>query len=105
MYEIPQQLEYKEKIVFGLTFPQLAYALIFFPIIFSLLFKMNAPLEVRIILACFPAVLASGFMFFDLLNHIKNWYTWFRLRELKEPNKIKSALELGEIQGGLIHVK
>lgn len=103
MYEIPQQLEYKEKIVFGLTFGQLFYVLLFFPIIFSLLFKINASLEIRIILASIPILLAVGFMFFDLSNHLKNWYTWFKLRELVEPNKIKLALEVGEIQGGFIY--
>lgn len=103
MYEIPQQLAYKEKIVFGLTFSQLAYVLIFFPIIFSLLFKLNASLEIRVTLACVPALMASGFMFFDLANHLRNWYTWFRTRELKDPKRIKSVLEIGEIQDGFIH--
>src|SRR3989339_2066283 len=98
MYEIPQQLAYKEKIVFGLTFPQLTYAFLFFPIVFSLLFKLKASLEVRIFLAMFPAILASGFMFFDLSTHLKNWYTWFKLRELKDPEKIKQALGIGNIK-------
>ena len=54
MYEIPQQLEYKEKIVFGLTFKQLAYAFGFFPIIFFLIFKLNVNIGVRIFLAIYP---------------------------------------------------
>lgn len=103
MYEIPQQLEYKEKIVFGLTFPQLAYVFIFFPIVFSLLSKINAPLEIRVVLACIPALLAVGFMFFGLSTHLKNWYTWLKLRELKEPDKIKSNLGIGEIKNGFIY--
>lgn len=103
MYEIPQQLEYKEKIVFGLTFPQLAYALVFFPFVFSFLFKLDAPIEIRIILACIPGLLAVGFMFFDLTTRLKDWYTWFRLRELDEPLKIKSALEIGEVKDGFIY--
>jgi len=104
MYEIPQQLEYKEKIVFGLTFPQIAYALIFFPIIFSLFFKLQASLAVRVFLASIPALLCAGFMFFDLSTQIKNWYTWFKSRELKDVEKIKSSLGLGEIKDNLIHV-
>jgi hypothetical protein len=96
MYEIPQQLEYKEKIVFGLTFGQLFYALVFFPIVFSLLFKLKASLEVRIFLAMFPVILATGFMFFDLSTHLRNWYTWFRLRELNGPEKIGSVLGVEE---------
>ena len=34
-YEIPQKLEYNEKIAFGLTFKQLAYALFFSFIAFA----------------------------------------------------------------------
>jgi hypothetical protein len=98
MYEIPQQLEYKEKIVFGLTFTQLAYALLFFPIVFSLLFKIDASIEVRIFLAGIPALLAVGFMFFDLTTHIRNWYTWFKLRELNGPERISSILEIKQIK-------
>jgi len=103
MYEIPQQLAYKEKIVFGLTFPQLAYAFLFFPIIFTLLFKINAPVEARVILAIIPALLASGFMFFDLSTRLKDWYSWFKTRELKEPEKIKSALGIGKVREGFIY--
>ena len=102
MYEIPQQLAYKEKIVFGLTFSQLAYAMLFFPIVFSLLFKINASIEVRIVLACIPGLLAVGFMFFDLTTHLKNWYTWFKTRNLDTKEKLEKALALGEIKDDLI---
>ena len=88
MYEIPQQLEYKEKIVFGLTFRQLIYALIFLPIAI-IFFRMNAPLPVKVFLIFIPVSLAAGFMFFDLLSKIKDWYWWYKFREIKEPEKIK----------------
>jgi conjugal transfer ATP-binding protein TraC len=103
MYEIPQQLEYKEKIIFGLTFSQLAYALIFFPIVFSLIFKLDARIEIRVILATLPSLLAVGFMFFDLMTQIKNWYSWFKSREVIEPEKIKSNLGIGEIKDNFIY--
>ncbi|MFA5953331.1 MAG: DUF87 domain-containing protein [Candidatus Pacearchaeota archaeon] len=102
MYEIPQQLEYKEKIVFGLTFPQLAYAFVFFPFVFSFLFKINANIYTRIFLALIPTLLAVGFMFFDLSQHLKNWYFWLKTRKLKE-DKLKKVLEIGEIKDNLIH--
>ena len=105
MYEIPQQLAYREKIVFGLTFAQLAYALLFFPIIFSLLFKIKASIEVRIFLAGIPTLFAIGFMFFDLSTHLRNWYTWFKLRELNEATKIKDVLNIGEIKNDHIYRK
>ncbi|MEK6860671.1 MAG: DUF87 domain-containing protein [Nanoarchaeota archaeon] len=103
MYEIPQQLEYKEKIVFGLTFQQLAYAFLFFPIIFILLFKISAPLSMKIILALFPVSLAVGFMFFNLSTLIKNWYTWFKLNDLNTKEKLSQALPLGTVSNNLIH--
>ena len=98
MYEIPQQLEYKEKIVFGLTFKQLAYALSFFPIIFILLFKISAPLSVRIMLAIFPVSIATGFMFFDLSTLIINWYNWYKQRVLEEEqvNELWGVKEIKE---------
>jgi conjugal transfer ATP-binding protein TraC len=93
MYEIPQQLEYKEKIVFGLTFEQLGYALIFSPMIFIILFRLNTNLTIRIFLAIIPTLLAAGFMFFDLLTNMKYWYTWIKSRNLITPEEIKKALE------------
>jgi len=103
MYEIPQQLEYKEKIVFGLTFGQIAYALMFFPIIFALFFKLNASLPIRIFLGSIPTLLAAGFMFFDLSTQLKNWYTWLKTRNLNTKEKIEKALAMGEIKDNLIH--
>jgi len=88
MYEIPQQLEYKEKIVFGLTFEQLIYALIFLPIVL-IFFRMNLLLPIKIFLISIPVSLAGGFMFFDLSSKIKNWYWWYKFREIKEYEKIK----------------
>ncbi|MCA9487803.1 MAG: DUF87 domain-containing protein [Nanoarchaeota archaeon] len=98
MYEIPHQLEYKEKIIFGLTFPQLAYAFAFFPIVFLLFFKLNASLPVRVFLALIPFLLAVGFMFFDLLSKSKDWYTWFKTRKIKGKD-----FQIGEIKDNLIH--
>jgi len=103
MYEIPQQLAYKEKIVFGLTFEQLMYALIFLPIAI-IFFKMNIQLPVKIFLIAIPVSLAGGFMFFDLLSKIKDWYWWYKFREITEDyelNKIFGA----EIQKARIILK
>jgi len=105
MYEIPQQLEYKEKIVFGLTFGQLFYALIFLPLISSLLFKINASIHIRISLALIPTLLAIGFMFFELSTHIKNWYIWFKFKNLDTEEKINNAMPCGEIKNDLIYFK
>jgi len=103
MYEIPQQLEYKEKIVFGLTFSQLIYAFIFFPIAFSFLFKLNASIYTRVFLTLIPVCLASGFMFFDLQNKIKDWIEWYKNGYLKK-EKIEKLFDI-KIDDDLIHTK
>ena len=100
MYEIPQQLEYKEKIVFGLTFGQIMYALIFLPIAI-IFFKMKIPLPVKVFLMLIPVSLAAGFMFFGLLSKIKNWYWWYKFREIKEYEKLKKLFG-AEVRENLI---
>jgi len=105
MYEIPHQLEYKEKIVFGLTFSQLAYAFLFFPFAFTFFFKINAHLFVRIFLTLIPVSLAVGFMFFDLGKLTKNWYTWFKTRDLDTKEKLDKNISYGFIENNLIHYK
>ena len=86
MYEIPQQLEYKEKIVFGLTFSQLMYAMIFLPFA-VIFFRLNIPMPIKVFLVFIPVTLAGGFMFFDLQSKIKDWYWWYKFREIKEEKK------------------
>ena len=81
MYEIPQQLEYKEKIVFGLTFEQLIYVFIS-AFLILLIFKLNSSIQLRISLAIFPAVLAFGFIFFDFRTKLVNFAVWYKLRVL-----------------------
>ena len=98
MYEIPQQLAYKEKIIFGLTFEQLIYALIFFPLAFYFFFKLKASLAVRVFLTFIPVSLASGFMFFNLTEKIRDCYYWFRFRKISTEriNKIFGVKEIKE---------
>jgi hypothetical protein len=103
MYEIPQQLEYKEKIVFGLTFGQLIYALIFLPIAI-IFFRMNIPLPVKVVLISIPVSLAAGFMFFDLFSKIKNWYWWYKFREINDYEKLKNIFG-AEVRENLIILK
>ncbi|HJX50959.1 MAG TPA: hypothetical protein VJ438_05860, partial [Candidatus Nanoarchaeia archaeon] len=102
MYEIPQQLEYKEKIVFGLTFSQLAYAFVFFPISFLIFFKWGVNIYVRFIFALFPCLLGIGFIFFDLGSKLKKWITWYRLREMNLKEKIEQFFAIKKIDDNLI---
>ncbi len=82
-YEIPQELEYKEKIVFGLDFSQLIYLLIFGFIILVILFKTGLNQDLRFFLATIFAVLAICFMFFNLKQRIKDFWDWYKFREFK----------------------
>ena len=66
-YEIPQQLEYKEKIIFGLTFKQLAFLFIFAPFALTCFFKTQWSLGVRVTFTSILACFAVGFMFLNLV--------------------------------------
>ena len=101
MYEIPQKLEYNEKIVFGLTFGQLMYVLIFLPFVL-IFFRLPINLVARIILISIPVSLATGFMFFDLLTLIKNWYGWFKLKEIKTREELDKIFGIKEIKNNFI---
>lgn len=81
-YEIPQQLEYKEKIIFGLTFGQLLYALIFSPLALAILFKTNFEIYTRIGLALIPCMIAGVFMFTDIPKQVLRVIKWFGWREI-----------------------
>lgn len=105
MYEIPQQLEYKEKIIFGLTFEQLVYAMIFFPIIFMIIFRVNASLTTRIAIAFFPFLLACGFIFLNLQFHLKNWIIWFKSRKIETKERMEKWFYIKEIKNSLIVTK
>ncbi len=95
MYEIPQQLEYKEKIVFGLTFGQLMYAMIFLPIA-VIFFRLNVSMPIKVFLIFIPVSLAAGFMFFNLLDVIKNWKAWFKYRLLNTKEKIQMFFKVNK---------
>lgn len=88
-YEIPQQLAYKEKIMFGLTFKQLLYAFLFGSIVL-IIFRGAQNITVKIILSFIPSIIGLGFVFFNLEDKIKNYYIFFKFRELnsKDPKLI-----------------
>ena len=105
-YEIPQELEYKEKIIFGLTFEQLLYAIIFSPLAIALLFKTPFPLSIRISLALIPSGLAGIFMFTSIPKQLKNWVKWLRWQKLDINHpKMKQFLEVEKIEGDTILLK
>ena len=105
-YEIPQQLEYKEKIIFGLTFPQLLYALIFSPLALALLFKTPYALPYRISLALIPSAVACIFMFTNVPKQGKNWLKWLKWRKFTiHDKKMKEFLNIQDIKDGVIQLQ
>jgi len=80
-YEIPQQLQYEEKIIFGLTFKQLMYAFIFILPALLIFLKTSLNIYVKATIASVLIGLGCMFMFFNLSSQIKNFIAWFRYRE------------------------
>ncbi|MFH1173661.1 MAG: PrgI family protein, partial [archaeon] len=82
MYEIPQSLEYKEKILFGLTFQQILAALPFC-LVLLIVFKLPVSMTTKAMLCTPLVVVAALFIFFDLGKHLKNMLYFFRFRKAK----------------------
>ncbi|MBS3137286.1 ATP-binding protein [Candidatus Woesearchaeota archaeon] len=105
-YEIPQQLEYQEKIIFGLTFSQLFYAIIFFPIAIAILLKLPLELPYRVAIALIPSGIGLLFMFTKIPTLIKNIVKWLQWREFSiNDEKMKKYLNLDKIETDIIHLR
>ena len=81
-YQIPQQLEYKEKIMFGLTFKQLLYAFGFGTI--ALLCLKRIPSPINIYVALFPSIAGVCFIVLDLETKIKVFIEYLKNRSLEK---------------------
>ena len=105
-YEIPQQLEYQEKIIFGLTFSQLFYAIIFFPIAIAVLLKLPLELPYRVAIALIPSGIGLLFMFTKIPTLIKNIIKWLQWREFSiKDKKMKKYLNLDKIETDIVYLK
>jgi len=105
MYEIPQELEYQEKIIFGLTFGQLAYAMMFLPIGLLIFTKLNVSIYLRVSLAAIPCLIGAGFMFFDLRKKIQDYVTWMRYIDIRDTNKFQKLFGEIKVENDLIITK
>ena len=106
MYEIPQKLQWEEKIIFGLTYKQLAYAVIFGTPALTIFVKTNWHMFAKIIIAVFLISIGSLFMFFNLLGHLKNILHWIRFREaFLMDKKMKDFVGIERIENGIVYVK
>ena len=101
-YEIPQQLEYKERIMFGLTFKQLAYLFLFAPQIIFIFFKTSLNLYVKVFLSLLPSGLGIGFMFLYLDQHLANLLSWLKFRKTDKKERISKFIGIKEVKNDLI---
>lgn len=104
-YEIPQHLQYEEKIIFGLTFKQLIYAVIFIVPALIIFLKTDLDIYIKAIIGIFLVGIAFLFMFFSFSSYSMNMLTWLRFREvlLMEPKMIQ-FLGIEKIDQGVVYV-
>ncbi len=101
-YEIPQQLHHKEKIMFGLTFSQLASATLFLSIIIIIL-KLNIHHIIKYVLAIIPTTLGILFVFFEMDEWIKRFFNYTKLKSIHEESpSMKELIPIKQIKGSNI---
>jgi len=101
-YEIPQQLQHKEKILFGLTFTQILWGL-FFSLFIFIIVKLPIDGVSKFILAMFPSVLAVLFIFFNAGEWIKNILAYLKFRSAgMNSQSMKNLVEITKIDKGII---
>jgi hypothetical protein len=105
-YEIPQSLQYKERIVFNLTLEQFIYAAGFGLVSFLLYAKLPYSIPARIAIACVPACLGLLFMYFDLWQKVSDFWAWYRFRKatMFSP-ELKKYLKLNAIENSCYYVQ
>ena len=104
-YEIPQQLQYEEKIIFGLTFKQLVYAIIFILPALIIFLKSDWNFYLKLGTCVTLIGIASLFMFFEFSSYLKDFFTWLKFRKvwLMEPKMIQ-FLGIEKIENGVVYV-
>ncbi len=75
-YEIPQNLKYKEKIAFNLTFEQMAWLGVFGTIAAIIYLKTGLPFPIKEGIALLIASIGCGFAFLNFTEHLKTFRTY-----------------------------
>jgi len=76
-YDIPDEIKYREKIVFGLDFKQLSYAAAFGVLAF-LAYLIPLPSQARMVLPGFFLIAGGGFVFLNLEERAWDAYHYYR---------------------------
>ncbi|MBD3268547.1 DUF87 domain-containing protein [bacterium] len=79
-YEIPQQLQYKERVLFGLTLEQAIYGAASALLSFLVYAKSNLNFAGKIIVITLLVSVGVSFMFFDMKTHSQEFLSWLRHR-------------------------
>ena len=87
-YEIPQKLEYEEKIMFNLTFKQLLYALPFAFLILVVFARTHFSTLTKLIISFVISIVASLFMFLNFGEMIKVWF-YFLMNKTLSNNQLR----------------
>lgn len=106
-YEIPQNLKYEEKIVFGLTLKQFAWIALFGVLAAIVYLKTGLDFYLKITIAFALTGLGFGFAFLDFFSHLKVLKSYFgSLRQAGYSDKqLDSFVEVKEIDSGTIFLK
>ncbi|MCX6770782.1 MAG: ATP-binding protein [Candidatus Micrarchaeota archaeon] len=86
-YDIPDEVKYREKIVFGLDLKQLCYFCVFTVLAFL---SFNLPLEgeAKLILPSFFSILGAGFIFLNLEERVLDaWHFYSGVRKASSSDK------------------
>ena len=105
-YEIPQNLKYEEKIIFGLTFKQVFWLALFLGIGGAIFLKTNLQFEIKIIIAIIFSFFGAGFAFFGFWNYIANFLNY--RKSIKEAGffdaKMQKFTDVKKIGDNLVYL-
>jgi len=102
-YDIPPPLQHKEKIVFGLTFEQLAYALPVIPLLIVIFFRLGLRWEIASIISAPFVLIAAFFMFFDGRKRLVYLISYLCNKEVKvNSKKLQEIVNIKKIDDGIV---
>ncbi|MFH0955301.1 MAG: PrgI family protein [Candidatus Micrarchaeota archaeon] len=106
-YEIPSNLQYKEKIMFNLTFEQLLWIGVFGIISAIILIRAPFDLTVRFLIALPFMGIGTGFAFFGLFDRVKE--IWVFHKSIKRAGyfdpKLEQLVGIKKIEKNVVYLK
>jgi len=103
-YQIPQKLQYEEKIVFGLSIKQMAYLAAFSAPAAIISLKTDLNIYLKAIISFMMLSLSSLFMFLDTGRYILAFISWIRFREAGlMDKKMKDFIGINNVSKGVIY--